>query len=151
MKEERFLELLEQTLDKRFDEYDKKMDNRFESYDKKLERMFEENNKKLIALINDSAETILAITNKKIDDLDKKIDENYEKLEQKIIDNNFYLERTYGDKIDAMFEKIMMMDKMKYDDHKEIKNLDKRIDYNHTVLGSHDIRITKLEKEAASS
>lgn len=138
-------------MDKRFEEYDEKMDKKFEESYKIMDEKIEENNKKIIDLINDNSETLLAITNKKIDDLSQKIDDKVLELEQKIVDNNFYLEKIYGDRIDGMFEKLMMMDKTKYEDHKEIKSLEKRIDYNTTVLGLHDMRIAKLEKNRKSS
>lgn len=74
--------------------------------EKRFVELLEENNKKIRKLIDDNTQTILTITNKRIEDLEQKIDE-------KIMDNNFYLEKTYGDKFDSMFEKIMLMDEIK--------------------------------------
>lgn len=123
MDEKRFVELLEINNKKLINEFNSKfeqIDKRFEQIDERFEQV-----------------------DKKFKNLENKLDREVDRLEVKIMDNNCYFEETYGKKINAMFEKIMMDDEKNKAEHIEFENY---MALNNSKLLSHEVRITKLEK-----
>lgn len=122
--------------------------------EKRFVELLEINNKKLINEFNSKFEQIdkkIEVFGNKVDqrfkNLENKLDREVDRLEVKIMDNNCYFEETYGKKINAMFEKIMMDDEKNKAEHKEFDNY---MALNNSKLLSHDVRITKLEKTVNS-
>ena len=122
--------------------------------EKRFVELLEINNKKLINEFNSKFEQIdkkIEVFGNKVDqrfkNLENKLDREVDRLEVKIMDNSCYFEETYGKKIDAMFEKIMMDDEKNKAEHKEVENY---MELNNSKLLSHEVRITKLEKAVNS-
>lgn len=106
-----------------------------------MRNTIENNNEKLAKMMDD-----------KIQDNNYKIfeyfEERFNKLEQKIIDNGFYFEEHYGKKIDIIFEKLQFNDQIKSIENKKLEKYKK---HNDTLLMSHEVRITNLEKAVNSN
>lgn len=101
----------------------------------------ESNNEKLVQMMDDKIQT----NNYKIIEYFEK---RFKQLEEKIIDKGFYFEEHYGKKIDIIFEKLQFNDQIK---SKEDEQLQKYKKHNDTLLISHEVRITNLEKVVNSN
>ena len=119
--------------------------------EKKMEKIMDE--KIETVLVKNLAETENRINSRmdeRITTLERKMDQKYDLLEQKIIDNGFYFEHTYGEKISAIFDKLQLNNDLKQIEDAESKQIQKQIENNSAKLFSHEIRISKIEKEINS-
>lgn len=77
-------------------------------------------------------------------------EDDYNELKEKMMHDGFYLEHTLGEKIAGIFDQIMIMSEKITKMEKQLENQEKRFNYNETILGSYDLRITKLENRMSS-
>ena len=85
--------------------------------------------------------------NEKMDKLETKMNEKMDKLETKIIDNGCYFEVTYGEKIDAIFERLQINDDTSIKEKRDYEKFKKKLEHNDIILASYDFRIQKLEQQ----
>lgn len=140
--EKRFIEILENNNKKIFEKFDQ-IDKRFEQVDERFNQMDKKFDKKIGKLE--------IKMNENMSKLETKINGNVDKLETKIIDNGCYFEVTYGQKIDAIFEKLQINDETLVKEKQDYERFKKRFEHNDTILASHDIRIHKLEQQVNAS
>lgn len=140
MDEKRLVELMKDTVESNNEKLVQMMDNKIQANNEKLVQMMDDkiqaNNEKLVQIMDDKIQT----NNYKIIEYFEK---RFKQLEEKIIDNSFYFEEHYGKKIDIIFEKLQFNDQIK---SKEDEQLQKYKKQNDTLLISHEVRITNLEK-----
>lgn len=114
--------------------------------EKRFIEILENNNKKIFEKFEQIDKKFEKV-DERFNDMDKKINENMEKLEIKIMDNACYFEVTYGQKIDAIFEKLQINDETLVKEKKDYEKFKKRFEHNDIILASHDFRIQKLEQQ----
>ena len=129
----------EERINKRIDDSHKYLEQKIDNVQANLEQKLEDSHKYLEQKIDDVKVS-----------LEEKINDSHKYLEQKIIDNGFYFEHTYGEKISAIFDKLQLNDDLKKIDEKENKKIQKQIEKNSAELMSHELRISKIEKEINS-
>ena len=76
--------------------------------------------------------------------------EDIKKNREEILRQGILFENEYGNKISAIFDKLMLNDEIKMKQDGEFTKFKTRFEYNDTVLKIHEDRITALEEKVGS-
>lgn len=125
MEEKRFIEILNNNNKNLEEMVDKKIKDNNVVLEEMMDRKIKDNNVVLEEM------------------MDRKIKDNNVIIEEKIRHNYILFEHTYGQKIDALYDKIMLDNQIR---EKREKEIDEYIEKNEKKFLSHEFRISKLEE-----
>lgn len=139
--------------EKKIEEYINRFNKNFEEFEKnhksEMDKYVEEFNKKF--------ESYMAKIDKRLEESENNLNKymvesnkQFEESERRQNGRLAYIEQTYGDKINAIFDKIMVMDEYIQENNKELKKAIQKLEKHDDILYSHNFRITNLENKIES-
>ena len=159
MEEKRFQELLLKNNKYLIQEIDERMDQKIkennehliQEMDRRMDQKMKENNEYLIQEMDERMDQKIKEKNEHlIQEMDRRMDKKLFESERRQNQKLAVMEHTYGEKINATFDKILSIEEILLDTRAQSINNQNFLQKHDDVLFSHDFRISKLEKQINS-